>query len=433
MCYAIPARLVKIEKNIGIVDYFGEKRRVLIDCFPVKVGDYVYAQGGIIINKVSEKEAKEILDAFKEVFFKLKDIDKKLSEINAETSSERLLDILERVNRNKVLEKEDLLFLLNLKDKKDLELLYKTANNIRQRTHKNASCVHGIVEFSNFCKNNCLYCGIKRERNIKRYRLDIEDIIRIVEYSVLKLNFKAIVLQSGEDLFYDEEKLIYLVSKLKEFNILIILSIGEREKDLYKKLYSKGARGVLLRFETSNKEIFKKLKPDTTLEKRLDLIRYLKELGYILATGFLVGFLDEKDEDIINNILLSKDLNPDMYSFGPFIPEDITQKVKLIDKEIILKITSIIRLLDKDSNILVTSASQRLSKGLDRELLLAGANSMMINLTPKEYRDLYCIYDRDFSNLSIEENIKNTIELLYSLGRSPTDLGLTNRRFGGEI
>jgi len=426
MCYAIPARLVKIEKNIGIVDYFGEKRKVLIDYFPVKVGDYVYAQGGIIINKVSEKEAEEILDAFREVFFTLKNIDKNFSKINTRHSSEKLLNILERINKNKGLEKEDLLFLLNLTEKKDLELLYQTANNIRQKIHKNASCVHGIVEFSNFCRNNCFYCGIKRDRNIKRYRLDIEDIIKIVEYSVLKLNFKAIVLQSGEDLFYDEEKLIYLVSKLREFNILIILSIGEREKDLYKKLYSKGARGVLLRFETANRDIFEKLKPDTTLDKRLELIRYLKELGYILATGFLVGFLEEKDDDIINNILLANDLAPDMYSFGPFIPHKITQKFKLIDKDTILKITSIIRLLDKDSNILVTTASQRLSKGLDRKLLLAGANSMMINLTPKEYRDLYCIYDRDFSDLSIEDSIKETIELLFSLGRAPTDLGLIN-------
>jgi len=426
MCYAIPARLVKIEKNIGIVDYFGEKRKVLIDYFPVKVGDYVYAQGGIIINKVSEKEAEEILDAFREVFFTLKNIDKNFSKINTRHSSEKLLNILERINRNKGLEKEDLLFLLNLTEKKDLELLYQTANNIRQKIHKNASCVHGIVEFSNFCRNNCFYCGIKRDRNIKRYRLDIEDIIKIVEYSVLKLNFKAIVLQSGEDLFYDEEKLIYLVSKLREFNILIILSIGEREKDLYKKLYSKGARGVLLRFETANRDIFEKLKPDTTLDKRLELIRYLKELGYILATGFLVGFLEEKDDDIINNILLAKGLAPDMYSFGPFISYNTSQKIKLIDKDTILKITSIIRLLDKDSNILVTTASQRLSKGLDRKLLLAGANSMMINLTPKEYRDLYCIYDRDFSDLSIEDSIKETIELLFSLGRAPTDLGLIN-------
>jgi biotin synthase len=184
---------------------------------------------------------------------------------------------------------------------------------------------------------------------------------------------------------------------------------------------------VLLRFETSNREIFKRLKPDITLEERLELIRYLKSLGFILATGFLVGLPQENNEDIINNILLTHSFKPQMYSFGPFIPTKATplEAQPLVHKDTMLKTIAISRLLDKDSNILVTTALETLDKRTKKKGLLAGANSLMINVTPKEYKNLYCIYDnRIDNNKEIKESISETLDLLYSLGRAPTDLGI---------
>lgn len=427
MCYAIPGKLVEIRDNIGIIDYFGEKKRARIDYSDVSIGDYVYAQGGLLINKIKEKEALEILDAWKELFFELKKIDAKLPRVQKSGISESVLEALNKVNSNRELSKEELLSLLKIVNKDELRLTFETANNIRQKKHGNACCVHGIIEFSNYCQSNCFYCGIRSGRDIKRYRIDVDEIISIAKDAVIELNFKAIVLQSGEDIWYEEEKLIYLVKELRKLNILIFLSIGDRSPDTYKKLYEAGARGALLRFETSNKDIFNKIKPDTTLENRLELIKNLKSLGFVLATGFLVGLPEETCEDIINNILLTKSLKPDMYSLGPFIPVKDTplEKSAFIDKNTLLKTIAICRLADNDANILVTSALETQNSAAKKEGLLAGANSLMVNITPKEYRSLYRIYDeRAGSEKGIKENINDTLGLLYSLGRAPTDLGV---------
>jgi biotin synthase len=425
MCYAIPGKLVEIKKNIGIVDYFGEKKNVLIDYSNVKVGDYVYAQGGVLVNTISEREALEILETWKELFFELKKTDEKLAKVETASSSKNLLSILQKVNLNKTLTKEELLSLLAMKDKDELKLLYETANNIRQKTHGNACCVHGILEFSNVCESNCFYCGIRKEKTLQRYRLNIEEIIDTARYAVNELGFKALVLQSGEDNWYTVEKLEKIVSAIRKLGILVFLSIGLRDKPTYKRLYAAGARAALLRFETSNATIFKNLRPGTTLQRRLEIIRYIKNLGFVLATGFIIGLPQESEDDIINNILLTQSLKPDMYSFGPFIPAQGTplQDKAFADKETMLKTIAIARLVDKDSNILVTTAFETLEAGAKRQGLLAGANSLMINITPKEYRKLYRIYDKR-ANIDIRKNIKETLVLLHSLGRAPTDLGI---------
>jgi len=428
MCYAIPGKITGLKNKIAIVDYFGEKRRVLNEFENVRKGDYVYAQGGIIVYKIPKKEAIEILKLWKDRFFELKKIDKNLSQLDGEIKvRNNILEILQKVNLQKELSKRELLDLLELKDQASLKLLYQTANNIRQKEHGNACCVHGIIEFSNYCRNNCLYCGIRNDRLIDRYRMREEEIIRIAKYAVRKLRFKALVLQSGEDYWYDEKKLIKIVREIRKLNVLIFLSIGIRSESLYSKLYRAGAKAILLRFETSNKKIFSKLRPKTSFEERVSLIRSLKKMGYIIATGFLIGLPGEKNNDIINNILLTKKLNADMYSFGPFIPTKGTPLENLapVSQDVVLKTIAISRITDRKSKILVTSALETLGKEARKNGLLSGANSLMINLTPSYYKKLYELYpgrpDRDKNLL---ENIKETIELLFSLGRAPIDLGI---------
>ncbi len=450
MCYAIPAQIVEIQDRIGILDYFGEKRKVLVEFIDVEIGDYVYAQGGIAVNKISPTEAKKILDTWKEAFFSLKKIDKEISNVkfpspfhiessestvieqSQETSANRkppsvVLKILQKINRNKELLREDLLFLMNIIDKEELKLLYTMANNLRHRERSNACCVHGIIEFSNYCNNNCFYCGIRKERNIKRYRMTIKEIIDIASHAVDKLGFKALVLQSGEDDWYDEDRLLEIVKEITKLGVLIILSIGERDKKLYQHLFDAGARGALLRFETSNKKIFNEMRPNTNLDKRLDLIRYLKKTGYITATGFIIGLPNEEPEDVINNIVLTKSLKPDMYSFGPLIP---TRKTPLeshgpISKNAALKAIALTRFMDRKATILITTALETLALEAKREGLLCGANSLMINITPHKYKKLYSIYDhRAGLDIEVTRSIKETIDLLYELGRAPVDLGV---------
>ena len=427
MCYAIPGKLVEINEKIGIVDYFGEKKKVLIDFTDVSVGDYVYAQGGVLLNKISPKEAEEILTTWQDLFFELKSIDEKLSHVKKARQSKSLLALLQKVNLDKALTRKELLSLLKVNDHNGLKLLFEMANNIRQKEHGNACCVHGIIEFSNVCENQCFYCGIRKGRRMPRYRMDLDEISKVAGDAVNRLGFKALVLQSGEDPWYDQKKLVTIVREIRKLGVLVFLSIGERSKDTYRRLFEEGARAVLLRFETSNEGIFNRLRPQRSLAKRVELIRYIRELGYVLATGFLLGLPEETEQDIINNILLTKELKPHMYSLGPLIPSRQTplENHTFINKDILLKVIALSRFIDKDSNILVTTALETLDKGTKRQALLSGANSLMINVTPSQYRNLYHIYDnRAGVREPIQETIAATIELLYSLGRAPTDLGI---------
>jgi biotin synthase len=426
MCYAIPAKLIEINGQAGIVDYFGEKRKILVDMDDVKVGDYVYAQGGVLVRKIPQKEAQGILEHWQDIFFELKKTDEVLSKIDQSKLSPNALAVLQKVNLRKSLTKAEMLSLFTLQDKQELKVLYEIANNVRQREHGNSSCVHGIIEFSNYCGNNCHYCGIRNDGEIERYRMNVDEIIAAAKEAVDQHGFKALVLQSGEDFWYDDEKLETIVREIRKMGVLVFVSLGLRTKETYQKLYDAGARAVLLRFETSNKNIFAKLRPGTALDDRVQLINDLKNIGYVIATGFILGFPGETHEDIVNNILLSKYFTPDMYSFGPLIPTVGTPLAKTpkVTKELILKTIAITRLADGNSNILLTSAMETLGQDIKREALLAGVNSLMINITPNKQKNLYKIYDgKSDIDKEIKQNIQEKVNLLYELGRAPTDIG----------
>lgn len=427
MCYAIPAKITKINGNKATIDYFGEKRQIFLDLDNLKIGDYVYAQGGVLVRKIAEAEALEILAVWKDIFFELKNTDAALARIDQDKLPTNVLAILQKINLRKTLKKTEMLSLFALQNHSELQILYEIANHVRQREHGNASCVHGILEFSNYCGNNCHYCGIRQEKSIQRYRMSVVDIIAAAKSAIDDYGFKAIVLQSGEDYWYDDEKLQTIVREIRKFGILIFLSLGSRSVATYKKLYDAGARAALVRFETSNVEIFEKLRPNSNLNDRIDLIKELKKIGYIIATGFMLGLPGETNEDIVNNILLTRYLMPDMYSFGPLIPTVGTplENSAKVAKDLVLKTIALTRFVDSNSNILVTSALETLDCNARKEALLAGANSMMINVTPAKYKQLYSIYDNRVGiDEEIELSVKNTVALLYSLGRAPTDLGI---------
>lgn len=394
MCYAIPGKVIEINDNIVTVDYFGETRRARNEFYELTSGDYIYAQGGFVIQKISQDEAIGILKDWQEFFFELKAID------------------------------------LRLAKESKLKNLYQIANSIRQKHLGNSCCIHGIIEFSNYCSNNCFYCGIRNSNTgISRYRMEIDEIVKICEYAVKEFNFKALVLQSGEDPWYTQDKLISIVEKILRNNpILLILSIGERDIETYKRLYSLGSRGALLRFETSNNFLYEKYRPAHKLQERIELIKELKALGYFIFTGFLIGLPGQNQEDILNDIKLAGVLEPDMFSFGPFIPHPNTPlgDVKQPSLDSILTAISRTRIMYPKSRILVTSALETLDRQNGLRLgLLCGANSLMINVTPEKYQKLYEIYPhRIRTDTKITERINSVLELLHSIGRAPTDLGL---------
>ncbi len=426
MCYAIPAKLIERHGHRGVVDYFGEHREILLDDDAIAIGEYLYAQGGIMVRRIPHDEAKEILSTWKEIFFELKKVDESLSSIDAESLSSNALHVLQKVNLRKSLTKDELLTLFGLSKEEELGVVYEIANNVRHRCHGNASCVHGIIEFSNYCQHNCHYCGIRNDKPMARYRMTPDDIIAAAYQATIKHGFKAVVLQSGEDYWYDDDTLADIVTHVRSLGVLVFISIGSRGVETYQKLYAAGARAALLRFETSNDKIFSQVRPGTSLTERISLIREIQAIGYILATGFIVGLPGETDDDIINNILLTKALAPDMYSFGPFIPANdtplSTHHSPTIDT--VLKTIALSRLVDPNANILITTALETLGPANVRHAgLRAGANSMMINLTPPELRQLYSIYDnRANITIPITTQIDELVTLLKNLGRAPTDV-----------
>jgi len=428
MCYAIPGRVVSIQGNTATLDYFGERRKAAIIGTgnpKLGVGGYAYAQGGIIVDVVAESEALAILGTWKEQFLELKKKDDSMARGRAEGE---LGPILRKAESGVLLTRSEMKKILETEGEKPLASLYKAANSVRAKNIQNACCVHGIIEFSNNCGNGCAYCGInKNNKKIKRYRMSADEIAGAAEYAVRSLGFRALVLQSGEDQFYTDDMLVSIVKRIRErCGALIFMSVGERSEECYRRLYEAGAYGALVRFETSNPKLYSLMRPGKKLDDRLALIRKLKSMGYLLATGFLAGLPGQTGQDLINDILLMKSLKPDMFSFGPLIPHPCTPLAEApkVSLDHMLKIIALARLAAPDSHIVVTTALETLDKEGKRKGLLAGANSLMINVTPEKYRADYEIYPGKAGNgNNTQDTIHETLGLLHSLGRAPTDLG----------
>ncbi|MDI6757104.1 MAG: radical SAM protein [Endomicrobiia bacterium] len=398
MCYAMPGLVVEILNGRVVVDYFGERRRVRNDFFNLIVGDYVYAQGGFVVQRIPAEEAAPVMDTWKEYFAVLERVDL------------RLADSGEGADRSG---------------------LRARANRIRREHTGNSSCVHGIIEFSNHCRADCLYCGLRASNDsLKRYRMTPDEIVDAADYAVEKIGFKALVLQSGEDDFFDGKSLSDIISKImKKHPILLIMSVGERDYQDYEAMYAAGARGALIRFETSNRALYEKHRPGCRLEDRLDLIRRLKSDGWIIMSGFIQGLSGQTQKDIAADIKTSESLGVEMMSFGPLVPHPATPLASCPspDFESVLDTIARARILFPELRILVTTASETLGgKDAARRALLAGANSVMVNLTPSEYSSLYSLYPgRSPSDAaSREKAVAETVEMLRSIGRAPSDVGL---------
>jgi biotin synthase len=392
VCYSIPGKVLAIDGKMVTVDYFGEKRKAKNEFYKLTPGQYVYAQGGFIVSTAGLKEAETLLQNWKEVFLKLKEKDLRLA--------------------------------------REPKTLSQIANAARQKRQDNSCCVHGIIEFSNYCTCDCMYCGIRKSnKEIKRYRMTVDEIVKQADKAVNKLGFKALVLQSGEDIWYTEKKLLELVKKIREkCGVLIVLSIGDRPASVYKNLYEAGAKSALIRFETANEKIYERMKEGRKLKDRLNLINKLKDIGYLVMSGFLIGLPGQTEHDLMDDIRLTGDINPEMFSFGPFIPHKGTplakEKIPTLDE--VLTVIARSRILYPESKIVVTTALETLDKrGGAKKGLMSGANSLMINLTPEKYRDHYEIYPgRKGMEQSVEDRIQEVLKLLESIGRAPTDIGL---------
>ncbi len=432
MCYAIPGRITQLEDKLATIEYFGEKKQAWLELDEVGIGDYVYAQGGFVIKSLPEREAEAILHTWRESFFALQETDLRLARMDLSQTGLRpeVIRILDRAMEDRPLSREDLLTLMNSEEDSEIQYLTRAANFLRAKHMDNSCCVHGIVEFTSHCKRNCHYCGLSvHNRNLERYRMSDEQFLETVAIAVEKYGFQALVLQGGEDAGFPPERLAGLIREIKKRHaVLVFVSVGEVGLPGLDLLYEAGARGLLLRFETSDPVLYSALHPGYQLADRLSHIRHAWETGYLIITGSLIGIPGQSRESIVDDLLLTKELHAEMYSFGPFIPHPDTPMggMSAGNADLMIRTIALARLVDpQNAKILVTTAFETLAPSARQTGLMAGANSVMLNVTPEQMRGAYSIYPgRAHQDESIQDQILTTIGMLRDLGRAPTDLGV---------
>lgn len=307
---------------------------------------------------------------------------------------------------------------------KSADIYYKKADAIRRKYCGNIVHLRALIEFSNFCKKQCLYCGINaKNKNVKRYRLSEQDIVKSAKYAQ-KIGFKTIVLQSGEDDYFDVKKMCSIIEKIKELNLVITLSIGEKTKDEYRAYKDSGADRYLLRIETTDENLYKKLHPNSDFKNRLKCLYNLKELGFELGSGIMVGLPQQSIESIADDILFFKKIDVDMVGLGPFISNSETELKNFPNGsyELALRSIAATRLLMPDINVPATTAMETLLKEGRKIALQSGANVVMPNITPQNIRGNYSLYPNKQSVNALDDDSLNLLrEEIASIGDSISD------------
>ena len=312
--------------------------------------------------------------------------------------NDRMKTLIDTLERENCLSKEEFIQLLTNYTPKDFEYLKDTASKVKYKYFQNKVYSRGLIEFSNYCKNDCYYCGIRKSNTkVSRYRLSLEEILDCCRNGY-QLGFRTFVLQGGEDLRYTDELMVSIISSIKkEFpDCALTLSIGEKSFESYKAFKDAGADRYLLRHETANEDHYKKLHPDSlSLKVRKQCLWDLKALGFQVGTGFMVGSPFQTMENIAEDLLFIKELSPEMVGIGPFIPHHDTAFAAYPGGalELTLLLISIIRLMIPNGLIPATTALGTINpKG--REMGIShGANVVMPNLSPVTVRKSYELYD----------------------------------------
>lgn len=306
--------------------------------------------------------------------------------------------LVDELKKEQILPQEELVELLSGWNHEEEEYLYQQARQVRESVYGKDVYLRGLIEFTNYCRNDCYYCGIRRSNaNAQRYRLTKDQILECCEQGY-DLGFRTFVLQGGEDGYFTDDKICSIVREIKRRypDCAVTLSIGEKSYDSYKAFFDVGADRYLLRHETANCEHYRMLHPrQLSLENRKQCLWNLKEIGYQVGCGMMVGSPGQKPEYLVEDLLFMHELQPHMIGIGPFIAHKDTpfagQKSGTLDDT--LHLLGILRLMFPHALIPATTALGTIHP-LGREMgILAGANVVMPNLSPVEVRGKYLLYD----------------------------------------
>lgn len=308
-----------------------------------------------------------------------------------------------------------------LKDDSNNDWLFSLADKTREEYVGDEVHLRGLIEFSNICKRQCKYCGLRCEdKFIDRYRISKEDIISYAEHAV-NMGYKTIVLQSGEDEYYNTDLMCEIIEEIKKLGVALTLSIGEKTYEEYKAFKEAGADRYLIRIETTDKTLYNQMHPNMDFDNRVRCLEDLGRLGYEVGTGCLVGLPNQTIESLADDILFFKEINADMVGIGPFIPHPHTPLKDSATGSftLALKVMALTRILLKDINIPATTAMETLNPNGRIIALQSGANVVMPNVTTTEYRAKYEIYPNKICINENPDKCKGCISAkIQSIGRS---------------
>ncbi len=340
-------------------------------------------------------------------------------------------ELISKASATHYLTRDELILLL--KDKSCSNLLFAAADDIRHRYVGDEIHLRGLIEFSNICRNNCCYCGLRRDNhNLTRYRLSQDEIFALAQHAAVNMGLKTIVLQSGEDMYFDQDKMCEIITSIKSLNVALTLSIGEKNLSEYQAYKAAGADRFLLRIETTDKTLYHRLDPGMSWQARKQCLDDLRTSGLEVGSGIMVGLPGQTIESLADDILFFKQIDADMIGIGPFIPHPDTPLRNAFGGtlELSLKVMALTRLLLPDINIPATTAMETLAPSGQTKALQSGANVIMPNITLNQYRKFYELYPgKSSTNISSDDALTELKAKIASIGRSiSSDYGFHQKK-----
>lgn len=330
--------------------------------------------------------------------------------------------LITKLENNNILNKEEFVDLIKNHSPDDTEFLFQRARSVREKYFGKSVFLRGLIEISNFCSNDCFYCGIRRSnKNTDRYRLSEEDILICCDEGY-SLGFRTFVMQGGEDAYFKDDVLISIIKKIKSKypDCAVTLSLGERSHESYQNLFNAGADRYLLRHETANPHHYEQLHPNwMSYEHRINCLKDLKNIGFQVGTGFMVGSPFQTVNNLAEDLLFIAVFQPQMVGIGPFIPHHATPFAEKNSGTVeqTLFMLGLLRLILPKALLPSTTALGTIDPKGREKGLLAGANVVMPNLSPVDVRKKYDIYDNKiFTGEESAQYVKNLADRIRSTG-----------------
>ncbi len=338
--------------------------------------------------------------------------------------NKRITELTEKLITSHSLTESEYKELIDLRDEEAALLLQKEAVRLRKENYGDSVYIRGLIEISNICKNDCYYCGIRKSnKNCDRYRLKKEDILSCCKDGYA-LGFRTFVMQGGEDGAFSDSFLCDVIREIKSLypDCAVTLSLGERSRESYEKLFQAGADRYLLRHETADSEHYSRLHPENlTLENRMECLHNLKEIGFQTGCGFMVGSPFQTAECLAKDLKFIEEFKPDMVGIGPFIPHSDTpfRDYPPGSAELTCFLLSVIRIIHPPVLLPSTTALGTLEEGGREKGILHGANVIMPNLSPTDVRDKYMLYNNKLSTgAESAQKLNELKEKMKSIGYS---------------